>query len=114
MSDYVAAYLIPQDLWYIIPEEMIRGQGSIAVYPPLKKSKYGRYREAWHLLGAAGGGLGLRGQVVFFLRCLFGGVRSAAASRVNPKPGPTPPLPRRVGATARPPCITSPPNGKGG
>jgi len=48
----VAAYLIPENLWYIIPEEMIRGQGSIAVYPRLKKSKYGRYREAWHLLGA--------------------------------------------------------------
>src|SRR5258706_8261718 len=54
--DFVAAYLIPEDLWYIIPEEMIRGQGSIAVYPRLKKSKYGRYREAWNLLGAAGGG----------------------------------------------------------
>ncbi len=52
--DFVAAYLIPENLWYIIPEEMIRGQGSIAVYPRLKKSKYGRYREAWHLLGAAG------------------------------------------------------------
>jgi PD-(D/E)XK endonuclease len=52
--DFVAAYLIPEDLWYIIPEEVIRGQGSIAVYPRLKKSKYGRYREAWHLLGAAG------------------------------------------------------------
>jgi hypothetical protein len=50
----VAAYLIPEDLWYIIPEEMIRGQGSIAVYPRLKKSKYGRYREAWHLLGGVG------------------------------------------------------------
>ncbi len=49
--DFVAAYLIPENLWYIIPEEMIRGQGSIAVYPRLKKSKYGRYREAWHLLG---------------------------------------------------------------
>jgi len=55
--DFVAAYLIPEDLWYIIPEEMIRGQGSIAVYPRLKKSKYGRYREAWHLLGAAGVGI---------------------------------------------------------
>ena len=50
--DFVAAYLIPEDLWYIIPAEKIRGQGSIALYPKLKKSKYGRYREAWHLLGA--------------------------------------------------------------
>ena len=35
--DFVAAYLILENLWYIIPAEMIRGQGSIAVYPKLKK-----------------------------------------------------------------------------
>jgi PD-(D/E)XK nuclease superfamily protein len=48
--DFVAAYLIPEDLWYIIPAEMIRGQGSVALYPQLRKSKYAPYREAWHLL----------------------------------------------------------------
>ena len=48
--DFVAAYLIPKDLWYIIPAEKVRGQGSIALYPNLKKSKYGPYKEAWHLL----------------------------------------------------------------
>ena len=48
--DFVAAYLIPEDLWYIIPAERFAGQGSIALYPGLKKSKYGPYREAWDLL----------------------------------------------------------------
>ena len=48
--DFVAAYLIPKDLWYIIPAQKIRGQGSIALYPNLKKAKYGPYKEAWHLL----------------------------------------------------------------
>ena len=52
--DFVAAYLILENLWYIIPAEMIRGQGSIAVYPRLKKSKYAPYREAWHLLRGDG------------------------------------------------------------
>src|SRR5882724_11980706 len=50
--DFVAAYLIPEDLWYIIPEEMIRGQGSIAVYPQLKKSNMdgiGRLGICWGL-----------------------------------------------------------------
>lgn len=56
--DFVAAYLIPENLWYIIPAEMIRGQGSIAVYPRLKKSKYGPYREAWHLLRGGAGRIG--------------------------------------------------------
>jgi hypothetical protein len=48
--DFVAAYLIPEDIWYIIPAGKFQGQGSIALYPKLKKSKYGQYREAWHLL----------------------------------------------------------------
>ena len=51
--DFVAVYVIPKDAWYIIPAEVIRGQGSVAVYPQLKKSKYERYREAWHLLPGA-------------------------------------------------------------
>jgi len=53
--DFVAAYLIPEDLWYIIPEKKIRGQGSIALYPKLERAKYGPYKEAWNLLrGKAG------------------------------------------------------------
>jgi hypothetical protein len=48
--DFVAAYLIPEDIWYIIPAGSFQGQGSIGLYPRLKKSKYGRYKEAWHLL----------------------------------------------------------------
>jgi hypothetical protein len=48
--EYLAVYLIPEDLWYIIPAAEIQGQGSIALYPKLKRSKYGRYREAWRLL----------------------------------------------------------------
>lgn len=51
----MAAYLIPEDIWYIIPAEKFQGQGSIGLYPRLKKSKYGRYKETWHLLrGCAG------------------------------------------------------------
>jgi PD-(D/E)XK endonuclease len=48
--DYLAAYVIPEDLWYIIPGELIEGQGSIALYPKLEKAKYGPYKEAWSLL----------------------------------------------------------------
>jgi hypothetical protein len=48
--DFVAVYLIPEDLWYIIPAEKVQGQGSVALYPHLKRSKYGQYKEAWGLL----------------------------------------------------------------
>jgi hypothetical protein len=50
LFDFIAAYLIPEDLWYIIPAEKLQGQGSVALYPHLKHSKYGQYKEAWGLL----------------------------------------------------------------
>jgi hypothetical protein len=31
--DFVAVYVVPEDIWYIIPEAVLRGQGSVAVYP---------------------------------------------------------------------------------
>ncbi len=48
--DFVAAYLIPEDEWYIIPAEKIKGQGSIALYPRLGRAKYRAFCEAWSLL----------------------------------------------------------------
>jgi hypothetical protein len=48
--DFVAAFVIPEDLWYIIPEKKVRGMWSVGLHPELEKSKYGEYREAWHLL----------------------------------------------------------------
>jgi hypothetical protein len=50
--DFLAVYVIPEDLWYIIPARKCYGQGSVALYPDLKLSKYGRYKEAWELLKA--------------------------------------------------------------
>jgi hypothetical protein len=50
--DFVAAYLIPADLWYIIPAYAFRGKPHVYLSPHLKVSQYGRYQEAWHLLRA--------------------------------------------------------------
>lgn len=48
--DFVAAYVIPADVWYILPEKLVRGMWSVGLHPELEKSKYGEYKEAWHLL----------------------------------------------------------------
>ena len=48
--DFVAAYLIPLDIWYILPVESFKMQGNVGLYPNLKRSKYGQYKEAWDLL----------------------------------------------------------------
>jgi len=48
--EFVAAYVIPEDTWYIIPERRVRGQWNVGLYPNLEKAKYRAYQEAWHLL----------------------------------------------------------------
>jgi hypothetical protein len=48
--DFVAAYVIPEDVWYILPEKKIRGMWSVGLYPQLETAKYREYQEAWHLL----------------------------------------------------------------
>jgi len=48
--DYLAVYLILEDLWYIIPVKNIRGQWTISLDPNRKNARYEPYREAWHLL----------------------------------------------------------------
>ena len=55
--DLFAAYVIPQDVWYLIPAAVILGptrKTGLMLYPmvPLKKDryKYEGYKEAWPLL----------------------------------------------------------------
>jgi len=43
-------YILPRDLWYIIPEPVFRGQASVALRPAVEDSKYSQYLGAWHLL----------------------------------------------------------------
>ena len=61
--DFLAAYAVLDDAWYIIPADLIRGKKSVTLFPNSKTAKYEPYREAWHLLKeAAGSGLGQTGQ----------------------------------------------------
>jgi hypothetical protein len=55
--DFLAAYVVLEDIWYIIPSEMVVGKKSIRLYPKSEDTKYEKYREAWHLLreGTAAG-----------------------------------------------------------
>ena len=50
--DFLAAYVIPEDLWYIIPARLvITGRMSlISLTPSMPGHKYEPYREAWDLL----------------------------------------------------------------
>ena len=48
--DFVAVYLIPEGIWYIIPTQQVSGQVSLFFSTRLKNAKYSLYKEAWHLL----------------------------------------------------------------
>jgi hypothetical protein len=52
--DFLAAYVIPEDVWYIIPGEELLGQTAMTVYPKAESSKYAPYKEAWNLLRHGG------------------------------------------------------------
>ncbi len=48
--DYLAIYLLPEDIWYIFPAKRLIGQGSVTLSPHCTGSLHERYEEAWKLL----------------------------------------------------------------
>jgi len=50
--DFFAAYIIPEDTWYILPVEVVAGRASLLFRrrKDRKPGAYDRYREAWRLL----------------------------------------------------------------
>jgi hypothetical protein len=50
--DFVAAYIIPEGTWYILPVREVMGRTSFHFRPRgwARRDPYARYREAWHLL----------------------------------------------------------------
>ncbi len=49
--DFVAAYIIPEDLWYVIPiAELARVKTAIWLKPQHSRNRYNCFLEAWHLL----------------------------------------------------------------
>ncbi len=52
--DFLAAYVIPEDVWYIIPAKLVVKKGTmgmIILTPSSPGHKYEPYLEAWYLLG---------------------------------------------------------------
>ena len=51
--DFFAVYLIPVDVWYIIPAEVLGKKLTLHLCPGGKRQKYAEYREAWELFKSA-------------------------------------------------------------
>jgi hypothetical protein len=50
--DFIAAHVVPLDIWYILPVEVCTPAPMLRFYPhrQAKKMRLEKYREAWHLL----------------------------------------------------------------
>jgi len=53
--DFLAAHVVPLDIWYILPVEVCTPAPMLRFYPHrvAKRMRLEKYREAWHLLEAA-------------------------------------------------------------
>jgi hypothetical protein len=55
--DFLAAHVVPLDIWYIIPVEVCMPAPMLRFYPhrEAKRMRLEKYREAWHLMQSASG-----------------------------------------------------------
>jgi PD-(D/E)XK nuclease superfamily protein len=51
--DFAAVYVIPEDVWYLIPVNKLAGRETVTVCSDSTTCMYEAYREAWHLLREA-------------------------------------------------------------
>ena len=51
--DALVAYIVPEDLWYVLPVKLFRKIKALKLYPKPRRwgSKYNVYREDWQSLG---------------------------------------------------------------
>ena len=49
------AYVIPEDVWYIVPAKKLAGRGVVTLCSNSGEANFEEYREAWHLLREAAG-----------------------------------------------------------
>lgn len=45
--DFLVAYVVPLDLWYVIPVKKIQGMMTLYFHPDGRRSKWEKYHEAW-------------------------------------------------------------------
>ena len=50
--DFLAAYVVPEDAWFIIPIQALQSRTSFRMYPKAsnKTGPFDNYREAWYLM----------------------------------------------------------------
>jgi PD-(D/E)XK nuclease superfamily protein len=60
--DFLAAYVVVKDAWYIIPAGAVEGKETVCLFSKSKYARYEGYREAWQLLREAPDGEAAEGE----------------------------------------------------
>ena len=75
--DFIVAYVVPEDVWYVIPLSAIRLEmGYVAPHVPGSRARFEKFREAWGLLRGEGPAYGIKIQA-----CAEGSRQPSAISR---------------------------------
>jgi hypothetical protein len=45
--DFLVAYIVSRDIWYVIPAPALVSHSALQLYPFSRRSPYEKYREAW-------------------------------------------------------------------
>jgi hypothetical protein len=51
--DFLAAYVVLEDAWYILPADKVAGRETVCLFSKSKYARYEEYQEAWQLLREA-------------------------------------------------------------
>ncbi|MGA7047270.1 MAG: hypothetical protein WCC71_24740, partial [Candidatus Sulfotelmatobacter sp.] len=46
--DFLAAYIVFEDAWYIIPEVEVQGMENISLHTETSRANYEKHRQAWN------------------------------------------------------------------
>ena len=74
--DFIVAYIVPEDLWYVVPIEIAEGLTGLWFNPRSTRARFEKYREAWCLLDCPRKARG-RGDIP--VRCRSEGVKVRCA-----------------------------------
>ncbi len=53
--DFLAAYVVPEQAWYLLPVRAFAPRKTIVLFPrrrPTRGGRFERFKEAWHLLAS--------------------------------------------------------------
>jgi PD-(D/E)XK nuclease superfamily protein len=50
--DFLVAYIIPEDLWYVVPVAALGSRKALSIRPHARTSNLAKYRDAWALFEA--------------------------------------------------------------